>query len=436
MMKKNIGLFLTLLLLFSLVPCISTNAWADNSVVITLGSAEGKPGDTVTIPLSIANNSGFCTFEFVISYDSAKLTPLEVANTNEVWPGGYTVNLAYKPDSLMITGVSATNRNNSGAIANIRFKIKDNAAGGETGITFNTRDFLRLDENMVQRDIAYTANNGRVTIDAPANPPAAGGGGGGAAAVNAQLSPTAATYNTSGGQDLTVTLTLNGNTLRGLKVGAATLKAGADYSVSGSAVAIKAAYLATLGLGEHKVVFEMSAGANPLLTITVTDSATEQEAAKPVYQPLPPLHSAGTRVEAAKTNNLLLLDGQETAFPAVKINGNNWLKLRDFAMLVSGSSKQFSVDYTAASGIIDIRTKEGYQPLGNELTDKLAEMESAIASPQSIRVDGGFIQVAAYNIQGYNYFRLRDLAIILNFSVIYNEETTKITLDFTNPYTE
>jgi hypothetical protein len=53
-----------------------------------------------------------------------------------------------------------------------------------------------------------------------------------------------------------------------------------------------------------------------------------------------------------------------------------------------------------------------------------------------LRVNGEFVDVAAYNIKGYNYLRLRDLAIILNIAVIYDDATASVTLDLDNPYIE
>jgi len=42
----------------------------------------------------------------------------------------------------------------------------------------------------------------------------------------------------------------------------------------------------------------------------------------------------------------------------------------------------------------------------------------------------------SFNVSGYNYFRLRDLAILLDFAVIYDEASGQITLDFSQPYSE
>jgi len=49
-------------------------------------------------------------------------------------------------------------------------------------------------------------------------------------------------------------------------------------------------------------------------------------------------------------------------------------------------------------------------------------------------IDGVEINIAAFNIDGYNYFRLRDLAILLDFAVSYSDNN--VSLDLTNGYTE
>lgn len=78
----------------------------------------------------------------------------------------------------------------------------------------------------------YLGTNGRGTLYAdPVNPPAAG----------STITPVTAGFDkkTANQADVAVTLTLNGNTLSTIKNGTATLTAGTDYTVSGTAVTIK-----------------------------------------------------------------------------------------------------------------------------------------------------------------------------------------------------
>ena len=152
--------------------------------------------------------------------------------------------------------------------------------------------------------------------------------------------------------------------------------------------------------------------------------------------PMKPNHVAGAEVDAVKTSNPLILDGEQVDFPAVKIDGWNWLKLRDLAMLLNGTSKQFSIGYDASTNTIIITTGGEYEPLGDELMDMLTGDFTALASGQKIMFNGKLIEVAAYNIDGYNYFRLRDLMILLNVLVIYDPATGEVTLDLGKPYSE
>jgi len=111
----------------------------------------------------------------------------------------------------------------------------------------------------------------RGTENEPVTPP--GGGGGGSTTNNASVSPGKATFIKDAAQDVSVTLNSGGNTLLSLKNGTYTLVRGTDYNVSGNIVTIKASYPATLSVGDHDIIFHMSGGIDPKLTITVKDTA-------------------------------------------------------------------------------------------------------------------------------------------------------------------
>ncbi|SMB91604.1 hypothetical protein SAMN00017477_1822 [Peptoniphilus asaccharolyticus DSM 20463] len=63
----------------------------------------------------------------------------------------------------------------------------------------------------------------------------------------------------------------------------------------------------------------------------------------------------------------------------------------------------------------------------------MAEMAKVVVSPQKVNLNGKDVTIAGYNINGENYFKLRDLAMILNetsskFSVDYTEGKVVLTL--------
>ncbi|QHW31849.1 hypothetical protein GZH47_14075 [Paenibacillus rhizovicinus] len=74
--------------------------------------------------------------------------------------------------------------------------------------------------------------------------------------------------------DVTVTMSLNGNTLSGIDHNGAALTAGTDYTVSGSALKIKRSYLARQSLGDTQLTLTFSAGLPQTLTITVADTTS------------------------------------------------------------------------------------------------------------------------------------------------------------------
>jgi uncharacterized repeat protein (TIGR02543 family) len=120
--------------------------------------------------------------------------------------------------------------------------------------------------------------------DEPALPPG-GGFGGAVVSPNATISPAKADFDINGGKDILVSLNRNGLTLKALKNGANTLKAGTDYAASGNTVNIKASYLATLAVGAQTIVFEMSGGTNPQLAVTIKDTTILEEPEIPLAQP-------------------------------------------------------------------------------------------------------------------------------------------------------
>ena len=79
-MKKTISLVLILLLCLS-VP-LTAMAAELTGCVITVDSAAGSPGDTVTVAVRISDNPGFTNFAMGLSYDREKLTLISL-NTAE-----------------------------------------------------------------------------------------------------------------------------------------------------------------------------------------------------------------------------------------------------------------------------------------------------------------------------------------------------------------
>jgi endoglucanase len=100
--------------------------------------------------------------------------------------------------------------------------------------------------------------------------------------ASAAISPTAAAFdlNTANQADIPVTVTLNGNTLGGIYNGAAALVSGTDYTAAADGtVTILKSYLASQDVGTVSLKFDFSAGADPVLTVTVSDTTSYNDSA-------------------------------------------------------------------------------------------------------------------------------------------------------------
>lgn len=126
-------------------------------------------------------------------------------------------------------------------------------------------------------------------------------------------------------------------------------------------------------------------------------------------------------IQATPNSSKVLIDGIEVEFEAYGINGHNYFKLRDIAMALNGSSKDFQVDWDSTNNSVKITSGTMYTPVGGELTisDKLLT-KTATPTSSKIYIDNEEKSFFVYGIDGYNYFKLRDLGKALNFGVTWD----------------
>ena len=143
--------------------------------------------------------------------------------------------------------------------------------------------------------------------------------------------------------------------------------------------------------------------------------------------------TAGAVDQTAKaTTSKVLVDGKEISFTAYEINDYNYFKLRDIAAAVNGSAKQFAVGWDAAANAISLTSSTAYTPAGGEL-EPPASMENATAKEtnSAVSLDGAAQDFDAYEINDYNYFKLRDVCAALDIEVGWDAATQTITLTTT-----
>ncbi len=142
-------------------------------------------------------------------------------------------------------------------------------------------------------------------------------------------------------------------------------------------------------------------------------------------------------VTAVPTSSPTYVDGDKQDFLAYYINGYNYFKLRDIAAVLSGTAKQFEVDWDADKNSISLTTGKPYTLQSGDLTTSSSkENKTGLATQSHIFLDGEEIAFVAYTIGGNNYFKLRDLGKALNFAVGWDPVVKDITIDSEDEYTE
>ena len=142
------------------------------------------------------------------------------------------------------------------------------------------------------------------------------------------------------------------------------------------------------------------------------------------------LRAAPEPLSLGLSNHRVQVDGAAITPEAYNIGGNNYFKLRDLALCLSGTEKQFSVDWDDGQRAIVIQTGAPYVRRGGELVMSLPDSSLLDAAPSTHRliIDGVAVTATAYTINGNNYFMLRDLGRLLNFYTGWDPELRLVSI--------
>ncbi|WFA08012.1 stalk domain-containing protein [Tissierella sp. Yu-01] len=160
-----------------------------------------------------------------------------------------------------------------------------------------------------------------------------------------------------------------------------------------------------------------------------------EESTVPTETPVPtPVETSDTvQVEektAKPTGSKVLVDGADVSFEAYNIDGNNYFKLRDLAMAVTGTDKQFEVTWDGEKNAINLVSGEAYTAVGGEFAvSSGTESVKAVTTQSKIYVDGEEIALQAYTIGGNNYFKLRDIGEVFDFGITWDGALNQIVID-------
>lgn len=155
--------------------------------------------------------------------------------------------------------------------------------------------------------------------------------------------------------------------------------------------------------------------------------------------PEPPQQDPSVEVEtvlATPTASKVVVNGTEISFDAYNIADFNYFKLRDIAMALNGSETQFEVSWDESVKAINLLSDQPYTVAGGELELGDGTVQQATLNTSKIYLNGEEIQLTAYTINGYNYFKLRDLGKAIDFGVGWDGTLNTISIDSSAGYTE
>lgn len=115
------------------------------------------------------------------------------------------------------------------------------------------------------------------------------------------------------------------------------------------------------------------------------------------------------------------VNGKQSKLPAYNIGGNNYVRVRDVAVLLMGTQSGFDVQWDSAQHRVELTSFTAYQPIGTE-NKPLPEGARTVQSYTEPTVtDGTARMIAAYQLDGYTYYKLRSLGELCGFQVEWDE---------------
>ena len=136
----------------------------------------------------------------------------------------------------------------------------------------------------------------------------------------------------------------------------------------------------------------------------------------------------------ASQTTKITVDGKPVDMVAYNIGGNNFFKLRDIATILNGTPAQFEVTWNSGLSIIELKSNTPYSGTEGLTTDRIAD-PLARKSNSIIRKDRVDLSLLSYNISDNNYYKLRDIAALFDFGIVWDAATSTIGIDTSTTYT-
>ncbi len=146
-------------------------------------------------------------------------------------------------------------------------------------------------------------------------------------------------------------------------------------------------------------------------------------------QSQPSSQPAAEQKQAVYNQAAVSLNGQPIELEAYNIDGNNYFKLRDFALILADTPQCFDVAWDQEKQVINLVSGQVYS---RAQVDTLAkgdgQNKTAISYESGILLDSAKADLRAYTINDNNFFQLRDLCGLFGVDVQWDGAKNQISL--------
>ncbi len=164
-MRKKIVIPIMIVLSIILSVFISPMIFAASDAKITVSTVSAKPGDTVDVAVTFANNPGIMGATLTVTYDDNALT------LQSVQDGGILGTQSHKPELkspytlAWSDDTAVTNNTSNGVAATLTFKVSNKAAAGKSYPIAVSYDYDNYDIYDVDlKPVRFTLTNGAVNV--------------------------------------------------------------------------------------------------------------------------------------------------------------------------------------------------------------------------------------------------------------------------------
>ena len=154
---------------------------------------------------------------------------------------------------------------------------------------------------------------------------------------------------------------------------------------------------------------------------------------EPTPEPEPEVPVKVEKKVAYAARAKVTVDGKTVSFQTYTIDDYTYFKLRDIAAAINGTNKQFMTFWDESSQSIHLVRKVPYTSAGSGVVGKYGDT-IATTSTAKLYCDNQRKSVSAYTINDYTYYKLRDIAQLIDMGITWNESTMTIGMETTKSY--